>query len=112
MNALRRAPRVHGNTVSSVAAAATIPLMKRVFFFMALILDLLCFRACCPCLKLNMTLQSGRFLAHCRIFRKFGTVMSLIYDKPAAIAQNPIFRVMKAICGQYSLKRLYCFQTI
>ncbi len=40
INAARRAPRVHGMTVSSLAAAATMPLMKRVFVFITLFLDL------------------------------------------------------------------------
>lgn len=45
MKAARRAPRVHGITVSSLAAVAMTPLMKRVFFFMALILNLIWLRA-------------------------------------------------------------------
>ncbi len=62
MNAARRAPRAHGMTVSFFAAVATILLMKRVLVFMALILDLSVVGVC-PCLRLNMTQQSVRFLA-------------------------------------------------
>lgn len=40
MNAARRAPRVHGITVFSSAAAATTDLMKRVFFMRGLLLDI------------------------------------------------------------------------
>jgi hypothetical protein len=69
MNAARRAPRAQGITVSFFAAAATTPLMKRVLVFMALILSLFGVGVC-PCLRMNMPRQSGRFLAVPRKFTK------------------------------------------
>lgn len=65
MNAARRVPRAQGMTVSFSAAAFVIDLMKRALVFMSLVLSICVVMGRCPCLRLNMTVQSGRFWAIC-----------------------------------------------
>jgi hypothetical protein len=86
--------------VSSLAAAATMPLMKRVLVFIALILSSFCVAGCCPCLRLNMTVQSGGFLAIALIFTKVDLLAAPICGQPAPFAKAGVFKKILTIRDQ------------
>jgi hypothetical protein len=70
MKAARRLPRAHGMTVSSLAAAATMPLMKRVLVFMGSILDVSGCGLVCPLLEDEYDGAIGPVFGRGAVFQK------------------------------------------